>query len=294
MDPHGRARPYIQAQEQSRNRRETAPNALRTQGNLHIMTGMTDTRLDRKNMGSVDPEEIARFSAMAAEWWDPNGKFRPLHKFNPTRLAYIRERACAHFGLDEKAMRPFEGLRFLDIGCGGGLLSEPMTRLGATMVSADASEKNIATASVHAAEQGLDIDYRCTTAEALAEAGETFDVILNMEVIEHVADPMQFLKDCASMLRPGGIMFIATLNRTLKAHALAIVGAEYVLGWLPRGTHDWKKFITTNEMETGIREAGLALKELVGVSYNPLTDKWSLGRDTDVNYMALTEKPQAV
>jgi|TARA_R100000322_G_scaffold166644_5_gene133374 2-polyprenyl-6-hydroxyphenyl methylase / 3-demethylubiquinone-9 3-methyltransferase len=239
---------------------------------------------------SIDPAEVARFSAMAAEWWDPQGKFRPLHKFNPVRLTYIRERAIAHFGLDPKSVRPFEGLRFLDIGCGGGLLSEPMARLGASMVSADASAENIKTASVHAAEQGLDIDYRCTTAEMLAEAGETFDVILNMEVIEHVADPMRFLADCAGMLKPGGLMFVATLNRTLKAHALAIVGAEYVLGWLPRGTHDWKKFITTNEMETGIAGAGLTLKELTGVSYNPLADKWSLGRDTDVNYMALAER----
>lgn len=244
-----------------------------------------------ESVSSIDPEEVARFSAMAAEWWDPAGKFRPLHKFNPVRLGYIRERTVAHFGLDPSSIRPFEGLRFLDIGCGGGLLSEPMARLGAQMVSADASEKNIATARVHAAEQGLDIDYRCTTAEALAAAGETFDVILNMEVIEHVADPMRFLADCATMLKPGGLMFVATLNRTLKAHAFAIVGAEYVLGWLPRGTHDWKKFITTNEMEAGIAQAGLRLKELTGVSYNPLADTWSLGRDTDVNYMALAERP---
>lgn len=242
--------------------------------------------------GSVDPGEIARFSAMAAEWWDPKGKFRPLHKFNPTRLAYIRNKTCRHFGRDSKSPRPFEGLRFLDIGCGGGLLSEPMARLGASMVSADASEKNIRTASVHAEEQGLDIDYRCTTAEALAAAGERFDVILNMEVIEHVTDPMQFLKDCAAMLNPGGLMFVATLNRTLKAHALAIIGAEYVLGWLPRGTHDWKKFITTGEMERGIAGAGLALKDMTGVSYNPLTDKWSLSSDTDVNYMVTAERPR--
>ena len=255
--------------------------------------GTTGTAAAAGAASSIDPDEVARFSAMAAEWWDPRGKFRPLHKFNPVRLSYIRENVVVHFGLDAKSVRPFEGLRFLDIGCGGGLLSEPMARLGATMVSADASEENIKTASVHAAEQGLDIDYRCTTAEALAEAGESFDVILNMEVIEHVADPMRFLADCAGMLKPGGLMFIATLNRTFKAHALAIVGAEYVLGWLPRGTHDWKKFITTNEMEAGIARAGLHLKELTGVSYNPLADKWSLGRDTDVNYMALADRPAA-
>ncbi len=259
--------------------------------NMKMSEGQSGAAGTARSASSIDPQEVARFSAMAAEWWDPNGKFRPLHKFNPVRLSFIRERVIAHFGLDANSIRPFEGLRFLDIGCGGGLLSEPMARLGATMVSADASEKNIKTASVHAAEQGLDIDYRCTTAEDLAEAGETFDVILNMEVIEHVADPMRFLADCAGMLNPGGLMFVATLNRTFKAHALAIIGAEYILGWLPRGTHDWKKFITTNEMEAGIAGAGLRLKELTGVSYNPLADKWSLGRDTDVNYMVLAERP---
>lgn len=256
------------------------------------MAAMTDKRTTTGSGSSIDPDEIARFSALAAEWWNPAGKFRSLHKFNPARLAYIRDRVVTHFGRNPKAARPFEGLRFLDIGCGGGLLSEPMARLGAAMVSADASERNIKTAAVHAAEQGLDIDYRCTTAEALAEAGERFDIILNMEVIEHVADPMRFLEDCAGMLQPGGLMFVATLNRTLKAHALAIIGAEYILGWVPRGTHDWKKFITVNEMEAGIAGAGLKLKELAGVTYNPLTDTWSLSRDTDVNYMALAERPR--
>lgn len=240
--------------------------------------------------GSVDPAEIARFSAMAAEWWDPAGKFRPLHKFNPVRLAYIRDHATARFGLDSRTKRPFEGLRLLDIGCGGGLLSEPMARLGAQVTAADASEKNIRTASVHAAEQGLAIDYRCTTAEALAEAGETFDIILNMEVIEHVTDRDMFLKDCGRMVKPGGLMFVATLNRTLKAHALAIVGAEYILGWLPRGTHDWKKFVTVEEMERGIAAAGLDVKDISGVTYNPLFDTWSLSRDTDVNYMVLASR----
>ncbi|MDP2123155.1 MAG: bifunctional 2-polyprenyl-6-hydroxyphenol methylase/3-demethylubiquinol 3-O-methyltransferase UbiG [Parvibaculum sp.] len=241
---------------------------------------------------SVDPAEIARFSAMAAEWWDPAGKFRPLHKFNPVRLSYIRAQVSAHFGLDARARRPFEGLRFLDIGCGGGLLAEPMARLGAEVTAADAAEKNIKTASVHAREQGLAIDYRCTTAEALAAQGETFDVILNMEVIEHVADRDLFLKDCGRMVKPGGLMFVATLNRTLKAHAFAIIGAEYVLGWLPRGTHDWKKFVTVNEMEAGLAAAGLDVREIAGVSYNPLFDSWSLSEDTDVNYMVLAARAQ--
>ncbi|MFZ3033165.1 MAG: bifunctional 2-polyprenyl-6-hydroxyphenol methylase/3-demethylubiquinol 3-O-methyltransferase UbiG [Parvibaculum sp.] len=251
---------------------------------------VTET-LAKSGPNTVDPAEVARFSAMAAEWWDPTGKFRPLHKFNPVRLGYIKTKVASHFDRDPRAMRPFEGLRFLDIGCGGGLLSEPMCRLGANMVSADASEQNIATASIHASEQGLAIDYRATTAEALMAAGEKFDVILNMEVIEHVADRDGFLQCCAAMLKPGGIMFVATLNRTLKAMGLAIIGAEYILRWLPRGTHDWSKFITPEEMKTSIAACGLTLEETTGVSYNPLTDRWTLGRDTDVNYMMLTSKP---
>lgn len=241
--------------------------------------------------GTVDPDEIARFSAMAAEWWDPLGKFRPLHKFNPVRLTYVRERVCAHFSRDPKTIRPFEGLRLLDIGCGGGLLSEPMRRLGAAVMGADAGAKNVATASVHAHEQGLDIDYRCTTAEALAEAGEKFDVILNMEVIEHVADRDAFLKACATMLKPGGLMIVATLNRTVKALGLAVIGAEYVLGWLPRGTHDWSKFVTPDEMRQGLVDAGLDVGAMTGVAYNPVSDSWSLSRDMGVNYMALATKP---
>ncbi|MEQ9145662.1 MAG: bifunctional 2-polyprenyl-6-hydroxyphenol methylase/3-demethylubiquinol 3-O-methyltransferase UbiG [Parvibaculaceae bacterium] len=239
---------------------------------------------------SIDKDEIARFSAIAAEWWDPNGKFRPLHKFNPTRLTYIRETAVQHFGLDSAKVRPLEGLDLLDIGCGGGLLSEPMARLGASVVGADAGEANIKTASVHAAEQGLDIDYRATSAEALAEEGATFDIILNMEVIEHVADVPAFLGACSAMLKPGGIMLCATLNRSVKAFALAIVGAEYVLRWLPKGTHDWKKFITPAELFRGLEESGLNVLTETGVTYNPLADRWSLSRDMDVNYMMVATK----
>lgn len=239
---------------------------------------------------TIDEADVARFSAMAAEWWDEQGKFKPLHKFNPVRLAYIREQALARFGRDAKARRPFEGLSLLDIGCGGGLLSEPMARLGFVVTGADASEKNIGTASAHAAEQGLAIDYRATTAEALATDGAAFDVILNMEVVEHVADLTLFLKSCAAMLRPGGMMVVATLNRTLKAWALAIVGAEYVLRWLPRGTHDWKKFVTPAELRSGLTEAGLAVSDLTGVAYNPLSDIWRRSSDTGVNYLMLAVK----
>ena len=239
---------------------------------------------------TVDEAEVARFSALAAEWWNPHGKFGVLHKFNPVRLGFIRDQACAHFARDGKASRPFAGLRLLDIGCGGGLLSEPMARLGFDVVGADASEKNIKTAATHAAEQSLVIDYRSTTAEALAAAGERFDVILNMEVIEHVADLNLFVESCASMLKPGGLMFVATINRTAKAFALAIVGAEYVLGWLPRGTHDWAKFVRPLELDTALTRARLTTKAESGVMFNPLTGRWMLSSDMDVNYMVVAAK----
>ncbi|MCE9520979.1 MAG: bifunctional 2-polyprenyl-6-hydroxyphenol methylase/3-demethylubiquinol 3-O-methyltransferase UbiG [Alphaproteobacteria bacterium] len=243
---------------------------------------------------TIDEAEVARFSALAAEWWNPHGKFGVLHKFNPVRLAFIRDEACAHFGRDPKGNRPFAGLRLLDIGCGGGLLSEPMTRLGFEVLGADASEKNIKTAQVHAGEQSLAIDYRATTAEALAAAGEKFDAILNMEVIEHVADLNLFVESCASMLKPSGIMFVATINRTAKAFALAIVGAEYVLGWLPRGTHDWAKFVKPLELDTALTRARLTVGRETGVMFNvmfnPLTGKWLLTSDMDVNYMVVAVK----
>ncbi len=240
---------------------------------------------------SVDPSEIAKFQALADGWWDPNGKMRPLHRLNPVRLAYIRDRVAAHFGRDPKADRPLAGLRLLDIGCGGGLLCEPMARLGAIVVGVDAAERSIAIARHHAEIGGLEIDYRATTAEALAEAGERFDIVLNTEVIEHVADPEAFLGTTLGLLSPGGAMVLSTINRTAKAFALAIVGAEYVLGWLPRGTHDWRRFLRPSEIATILRKRGARFSDLVGVSYNPIADQWRIGRDLDVNYMAFIPAP---
>ena len=243
---------------------------------------------------SIDPEEVAKFSAMAAQWWDPQGKFRPLHQFNPVRLGFIRDTVGAHFGLDGRTREPFAGLRFLDIGCGGGLLSEPMARLGATITGVDASEANIKTASLHAAEQGLGIDYRHGAAEDLAakEAG-AFDVILNMEVIEHTADPAAFLRACTALLAPGGLMIVATINRTPKARLLAISMAERVLRWLPRGTHDYDKLVKPLEIRAPLEEEGLAVSGPFGVSYNPLTGQWRQGRDVSVNYMMVAKKSQS-
>ena len=233
---------------------------------------------------SIDPKEVEQFSRIAAEWWDPKGKFAPLHKFNPVRLSFIRDQVQARFGRDPKAIRPFEGLRLLDIGCGGGLLCEPMTRLGFQVTGVDASERNIGTASAHAAEQGLAIDYRATTAEDLLAAGEApFDVILNMEVIEHVADPGAYLRDCARLLAPGGLMIVATLNRTLKALALAKIGAEYVLRWVPAGTHDWNKFLKPEELRSFLDGEPVAVQGPFGVAFNPLTDRWVRSSDCDIN-----------
>jgi len=239
---------------------------------------------------TIDAGEVERFSKMAAEWWNPNGKFKPLHKFNPVRLAYIRDHVATRFGRDPRAALPFKGLRVLDIGCGGGLLCEPLARLGAEVVGVDPSENNIEVARLHAAESGLTIDYRASTAEELAEAGESFDVILNMEVVEHVADVGLFIQKCAEMVKPGGVMFVATINRTLKALGLAIVGAEYILRWLPRGTHQYEKLVRPEELEKALADSGLAIVDRTGVSYNPLADRWQRSRDMDVNYMVLAEK----
>jgi 2-polyprenyl-6-hydroxyphenyl methylase/3-demethylubiquinone-9 3-methyltransferase len=239
---------------------------------------------------SVDEAELAKFSAIAAQWWDPAGKFAVLHKFNPVRLAYIREQATAWLALDPMALRPFKGLRLLDIGCGGGLLSEPMARLGAHVVGIDPAERNILTARIHAAEQELEIDYRVATAEELAEAGESFDIILNMEVLEHVRDPRRFLAECARMLKPRGVMVVATINRTFRSFALAIIGAEYVLGWLPKGTHQWEKFVTPEELAAWLQAAGLTVRATDGVIFNPLTLSWSRSADCAVNYMTVAQQ----
>lgn len=242
---------------------------------------------------SIDREEVEKFSAMAAEWWDSEGKFRPLHRLNPTRLGFIRDRARTHFGRAFEAagpasLTPLAGLRLLDIGCGGGLLAEPMCRLGASVTAIDASQRNISIARSHAAEQGLAVDYRAATAEALAEAGETFDIVLNMEVVEHVADRPAFLAASASLVAPGGMMVLATLNRTPKAFLMAVVGAEYLLRWLPRGTHDWRRFVRPSENSRDLRGAGLSVAEITGVVYNPVNERWRLDPgDLDVNYMML-------
>ncbi len=241
---------------------------------------------------TVNPEEVAWFTAIADEWWDPNGKFRPLHKFNPTRLTFIRNSLCDHFGLDKEADLPLKGLKILDIGCGGGLISEPLCRMGAEMTSIDAGDKNIKTAMVHSEAGGLDIDYRCVFPEDLAAEGLQFDAVMNMEVIEHVADIDAFLKASCSLVRPGGAMIGATLNRTVKSFAMAKVGAEYVLRWLPAGTHDFSKFVKPSEFSEGLRENGMNVKHMNGMTFNPFRDSWSITNDLSVNYLLFATKPE--
>ncbi|WP_455479657.1 bifunctional 2-polyprenyl-6-hydroxyphenol methylase/3-demethylubiquinol 3-O-methyltransferase UbiG [Bartonella sp. B23] len=238
---------------------------------------------------TIDQNEIDHFSRIAEEWWNPQGKFHSLHQFNPTRLAYIREKICSEFNRDPVSLMPFENLRILDIGCGGGLLCEPMARLGATVVGADAAQTNIEVAKIHAAQNGLSIDYRATTAEALANKGEQFDIILNMEVVEHVADVNLFIAATAKMLKPQGLMFVSTLNRTWKAWGLAIIGAEYILRWLPKGTHNYKKFLKPQELKNFLSKNALTVVDEIGITYNPLNDSWNRSRDMDVNYLLLTK-----
>ncbi len=241
---------------------------------------------------TVDAAEIAKFEAMAAEWWDADGKFKPLHMMNPVRLDYITQQIAAEFDRDLKADRPFAGLRLLDIGCGGGLLCEPMARLGAEVVGADAAERNIPVARIHAEQSGLDIDYRHATAEALAAAGEVFDVVLNMEVVEHVPDPQTYLDACAALLKPGGLHLCSTINRNPKSYVFAIVGAEYVMRWLPKGTHEWEKFITPDELYGFLSKAGLDPVDRKGYQFNPVTWAWRISdRDLSVNYVTAATKP---
>jgi 2-polyprenyl-6-hydroxyphenyl methylase / 3-demethylubiquinone-9 3-methyltransferase len=239
---------------------------------------------------TIDAGEVDRYSALAGEWWDPHGKMAVLHKFNPLRLAYIRDASCRRFGRDARRPPCLDGLSILDIGCGGGLLSEPLARLGADVVGADPSAANIEVARLHADANRLAVDYRTTAAEALADAGERFDVVLAMEVVEHVADLGLFVRCCAGMVKPGGLMIAATINRTIKSFALAIVGAEYVLRWLPRGTHRWDRFVTPNEIEIALEGAGLRMSAPTGVVYNPLADRWQTSSDVDVNYIVTAEK----
>jgi 2-polyprenyl-6-hydroxyphenyl methylase / 3-demethylubiquinone-9 3-methyltransferase len=243
--------------------------------------------------GNLDAAEVARFQALAKAWWDPTGKFRPLHQIGPARLTFVRDEIKRHFGRDGDGLRPLKDLRIIDVGCGGGLMSEPLARLGARVTGIDPGERNIAIAQDHAAGQGLAIYYRATTAEALVAEGELYDAVVCLEVVEHVPDVAAFVATCAALVRPGGILILSTINRTLKAYALAIVGAEYILGWLPRGTHQWERFVTPDELARHVSAAGLAAPRFSGFVYSPLRDEWRLSADTDVNYLASAAKPPA-
>ncbi len=242
-------------------------------------------------MTTVDDNEVRRFSELSERWWDERGPMRMLHRFNPVRVGYIRDRAADHFARDRKSLDSLAGLRILDIGCGGGILCEPLARLGASVVGVDPSASNVDAARRHAATAGLAIDYRDGTAEALAAAGESFDVVLAMEVVEHVADVDVFVRAAGSMVKPGGMMVAATINRTLKSFALAIVAAEYVLGWVPRGTHSWDRLVTPRELDGALRHAGLEATDETGVVYDIVSGAWRLSGDTDVNYMMAATRP---
>ncbi len=239
----------------------------------------------QRSGSTIDPAEVARFDAIARDWWDPKGPMAVLHKFNPVRLAFVRDEACAHFGRDPKQMRALSGLSLVDIGCGGGVLSEPLARLGAEVTGLDPAPTNVAVARAHAGKSGLAIDYREETIESVVDSGRRFDIVLAMEVVEHVADVEAFVAACCAAVKPDGLLVMATINRTLKSYALAIVGAEYVLKWLPKGTHDWEKFVTPDELGGAIEASGFTLGTRTGVVFNPLTGRWSAARDMDVNYM---------
>ena len=240
---------------------------------------------------TVDQSEIAKFTAMAEDWWNPNGKLKPLHQLNETRLKFIHDETCRHFDRDSASLSPFEGLSVMDVGCGGGLISEPMARLGARVTAIDAAAANIEVARLHAKDSGLAIDYRCSAAEDEAKAGQQYDVVLALEIVEHVADVEAFLASVGQLVRPGGALFLSTLNRTAKAFAMAIVGAEYLLRWLPRGTHDWRRFLKPSELARELRPNALDVTALNGLIYNPLTDGWHLdAHDVSVNYILLAAK----
>ncbi|HYQ08990.1 MAG TPA: bifunctional 2-polyprenyl-6-hydroxyphenol methylase/3-demethylubiquinol 3-O-methyltransferase UbiG [Xanthobacteraceae bacterium] len=248
--------------------------------------------MERRRSGAdtIDEDEVARFSRLSGEWWDVHGPMAALHKFNPVRLAYIRDRSAAHFQRDPNRLDSLAGLRVLDIGCGGGILAEPLARLGAAVVGVDPSESNVVVARRHAGQSQLTIDYRNSSAEALAAAGEKFDIVLAMEVVEHVTDLKLFIDTAAAMVKADGLLFVATLNRTIKSFALAIVGAEFILRWLPRGTHQWERFVTPNELEIALEQSGMRIAGETGVIYNLLADRWQLSTDMDVNYMVVAER----
>ena len=239
---------------------------------------------------SVDADEVARFDALARDWWDPEGPMRPLHRLNPVRLAYLRSRLAGHFGLSDDGRQPLAGLAVADVGCGAGLLSEPLARLGAEVTAIDVSAENIVVAEAHAREAGLKIDYRRSSAEALATTGRRFDALVSMEVVEHVADLTGFLATCGALVRPGGAAAFATLNRTAKSYAMAILGAEYLLRWLPRGTHRWDRFVKPAELRRHLAAGGLRVTDIRGVGFDPLAREWRLGADRSVNYLAFAVK----
>lgn len=246
-----------------------------------------DSASDKRASASVDPAEIARFEAIAAEWWDAKGKFAPLHRFNPTRLTFLKQSLIRHFNRDPQSARPLEGLAVLDVGCGGGLVAEPLARLGATVTGIDAGATTIEAARRHARAMGLMIDYRLAAVEDLASEGARFDAVLALEIVEHVVDPKAFLTSAAALLNGGGAMAVATLNRTARSFLLAIVGAEYVLRWLPPGTHDWTRFIRPRELDGMLNSAGLQVTARTGVVYHPLNGRWALSSDTGINYIVL-------
>ena len=255
---------------------------------------MTDTRQKEPPTPperTLDEKEVARFAAMADEWWDPNGKFRPLHALNPARMTFVRDQLCTHFGRDKRDLKPFDSLKIVDVGCGGGLLCEPVSRLGATVTGLDPAEDSINAARAHAEMQGLKIDYRAERAESLVAAGERFDAVLALEVVEHVPDVPAFVAVAADLVRPGGLMLLSTINRTLKSYALAIVGAEYVFRWLPVGTHRWDRFVTPGELSSACEQAGLREVSRKGLVFDPLEGSWRLSSDTDVNYLMSASRP---